>query len=142
VRICPLATSPDARYDVAVSTLQRLLAESPERLLLVALGVWLLFAIERRRCRGMIGRWCAGNGYDLVSMHRSWSIFGAFPFHSKNQSVWRIVADDRRLGRRRRGHARCGGFWSGLWSDQVAVEWQFTREELSDGTDLAPAPPR
>ena len=119
-----------------MDTLRRLLAESPERLLLIAAGVWLLFAIETRRCRGMLHRWCAENGYDLVSMHRSWAIFGPFPFRSKHQTVWRIVADDRKVGRRRRGHARCGGFFSGLWSDQVTVEWQFTREELSDGTEL------
>jgi hypothetical protein len=124
-----------------MSTLERLLAQPPERLLLVAAGVWLLFAIERWRCRGMIRRWCVEQGYELVSMRRSWAVFGRFPFHSDNQVVWRIVADDVRLGKRRRGHARCGGFWSGLWSDQVRVEWQFTREELSDGTDLRPLAP-
>lgn len=122
-----------------MSTIESLLAQPPERLLLIAAGVWLLFAIERRRCRGMIERWCLANGYALVSMHRSWAIIGRFPLASKNQVVWRIVAEDQRLHRRRRGHARCGGFFAGLWSDDVQVEWQFTREELSDGTDLGSA---
>ena len=108
----------------------------PEKLALVAGGVWRLFWIEGRRSRGMISDWCDSHGYRLIRARRRHGPFGAFPMASDNQSVWRIVAEDVKLGGKRRGWARCGGYWRGLASGEVAVEWEFTAQELSDGRDL------
>ena len=122
-----------------MDTLEQLLdlaRHHPGKLALVVAGVWLLFWIEGRRCRGMIRDWCDGHGYRLIRARRSHGLLGAFPLASDNQSVWRIVAEDVKLGGRRRGWARCGGYFSGLAFGEVAVEWEFTAEELSDGRDL------
>lgn len=109
---------------------------NPARFALVVGGVWLLFWIETRRCTARIRAWCDGHGYRLIRARRQWRPFGAFPLKSRGQSEWRITAEDLKLGGRRRGHALVGGFFSGLASDEVAVEWEFTAQELSNGLDL------
>lgn len=120
----------------ALDTLYALVRAHPERVALIAAGIWFLYWIEQRRCTGMIRRWCEEHGFRLIRARRSWGLLGAFPLASENQSVWRITAEDLKLGGKRRGHARCGGYFSGIWTDRVAVEWEFSARELSDGLDL------
>ncbi|HEX8911507.1 MAG TPA: hypothetical protein VF796_04035 [Humisphaera sp.] len=71
----------------------------------------------------MLDRWAAANGYTLLSAEHRWLAQGPFWWRtSKNQSVYRISVRDA-AGEVRTGWARCGGWFLGMMSDQVDVEW-------------------
>lgn len=92
-------------------------------LFLVIVGVvGASWYISEKRSQAMLQRWAGQNGYQLVKINRSW--FGG-PFwwrKGRDQSVFTITVCDR-AGRYRSGHALCGDWFLGMWSDAVRVEW-------------------
>ena len=71
----------------------------------------------------MLQHWAQGNGFQILSLERCLLFKGAFSWTSSDgQPVYRVVVRDRE-GRERRGHVRCGGFWLGVFADQVEVRW-------------------
>jgi len=72
-------------------------------------------------CRRHLEAWAAREGYVLERVVRQWMSL-AFLFRGKTQRVYsvRAVGPD---GLRRTGVARVGGYFTGSWSDEVAVRW-------------------
>jgi len=95
-------------------------------ILIVGLFVVLaVFAWQWRmtRARGMLERWARRSGFRLLSARRCWVFRGPFWWRTgKGQEVFRVtVRDDE--GGLHRAYVRVGGWWWGLWSDRVDVEW-------------------
>ena len=75
------------------------------------------------RGRALLDRWAAREGFVLESADYCWFWRGPFWWRSgEGNAVYRVVVRDRD-GIVRRGHARCGGLFFGMWSDEVAVVW-------------------
>ena len=75
------------------------------------------------RSRGMLERWAAENGYQLLSDEYRWISRGPFFWTTgKGQTVYRVSVRDS-AGRVRNGWVKCGGFFLGLLSDKVQVRW-------------------
>jgi hypothetical protein len=77
---------------------------------------------QLRRGREMLESWCSRNGMELVSCGHRLLFRGPYFWASKGQVVYRIGTRDR-SGRLRSGFARCGGYWLGVFTDQVDVRW-------------------
>jgi hypothetical protein len=90
----------------------------------IALGA---FYAQDRRARGMVERWAAQNGFQVVEMRYSWLSRGPFFWtSSKEQLVYRLTVRDR-YGDQHGAWVRCGSFWLGMWSDKVDVRWDDAR---------------
>lgn len=90
--------------------------------LIVALAIAATIA-QNARARSMLTAWAARERLTLVSSERCWFWLGPFWLRSgKDNVVYRVTVRDED-GRMRRGYVRCGGFFLGMWSDAVAVEW-------------------
>lgn len=88
----------------------------------VAVGVAFL-AWTFRRGDAMLDRWAAENNFRLLESEYRWFAKGPFFWRSsKGQTVYRIAVEDQ-AGEVHRGWARCGGWFLGLWTDQVDVRW-------------------
>ena len=76
------------------------------------------------RGRRVLERWADRNFYTLVSAeHRFW-MKGPFFFRSNNGNAVYYIVVQNTTGGTKRGFARCGSFWWGMWlSDEVTVEW-------------------
>jgi hypothetical protein len=76
------------------------------------------------RSLSMIEQWARENGYELLSSERRWFFRGPFSFWSgtKKYTIYYVSVRDGG-GNIRRGWVRCGGWFLGLWSDAVCVEW-------------------
>ena len=91
-------------------------------LLLIALVIAASIA-HHKRGRSMLEDWAARNGFALISAEECWLWRGPFWLRSgKGNVVYRVTVRDRD-GLQRSGYVRCGGFFLGMWSDAVAVEW-------------------
>lgn len=75
-----------------------------------------------RRSADLIDGWASENKFTIVEKAPRGFMQGPRLWAGKNQTVYRITVKDRQ-GRRRSGWIRCGGFWTGLNSDKVAVIW-------------------
>lgn len=72
---------------------------------------------------GLVEQWAATNGYQLLECEQRWLRSGPFFFtKSKSQRVFRIVVSDQE-GNVLRGYAKCGGWFLGMWSEQIQVRW-------------------
>ena len=79
---------------------------------------------ERRRSAALIDRWAQAQGYQVLE--RQSRLFDRGPFFwrtSKGQTVYYITLRDEQ-GQVRQAWLRCGNWFLGLWSDEVAVEWE------------------
>ena len=75
------------------------------------------------RSAKMLEEWARANGFRLLEKEYRWFTKGPFFWRSgKNQTVYRITVQDSQ-GQVHRGWARCGGWFMGLWSNQVDVRW-------------------
>ena len=86
------------------------------------LGVFII-NWQFKKSRLLIDKWAARNGYRILN--RRFQLFWRGPFwwrSSKGQLVYRVTIQDA-AGNIRRAWIRCGGFFVGLLSDQVTVEW-------------------
>ena len=75
------------------------------------------------RAEEIVTRWARENGYEIVSSERR--VFRRGPFFfwtSEGQEVYYVTVRTAD-GQLRRGWLRCGGYFSGLWSDQAEVRW-------------------
>ena len=75
-----------------------------------------------RRSADIIEGWASENKFTVLEQAPRGVMQGPLLWAGKNQTVYRITVKDRQ-GRRRSGWVRCGGFWTGLNSDKVAVIW-------------------
>jgi hypothetical protein len=89
---------------------------------LVVVGV-LLTWMRFQRAATMIRDWAAREGLELVDKEYCWFWPGPFLFRkSKGQMVYRVRVRDAD-GQEYSGYVRLGGWFLGMWSDEVAVEW-------------------
>ena len=106
----------------------------------VFISVWLIcmpliviaaLRWERRRSEQLIDRWARQQGYQLLDRKYLWFSRGPFFWRtSKGQTVYYVTLRDDQ-GHLRRAWVRCGGWFLGLWSDKVAVEWDSPSQPAS-----------
>jgi hypothetical protein len=83
------------------------------------LSLWWHFS----RSRNMVQQWARDNGMELIEAERRFLRRGTYWWRTgKGQEVFRITVRDS-SGQVRRGYARVGGWFMGMLSDQVNVEW-------------------
>lgn len=82
-----------------------------------------LLAWHFARSRKMVEQWARDNGLELVNVERRFMFRGPFWWRTgKGQEVFRVTVRDG-AGHVRSGYVRVGGWFLGLLSDQVTVEW-------------------
>jgi hypothetical protein len=86
-----------------------------------ALALWFT-RWQLRRGREMLESWCRRSRLDLTSCGHRLLFRGPYFWASKGQVIFRFSARDT-VGRIRSGYARCGGFWLGIFTEQVDVSW-------------------
>lgn len=87
------------------------------------IGVGLLIRWQFVRSRQVLQTWAESKSYDLLEADRCWLWRGPFWLRSnQGQQVFRVLVKDGE-GRTRRGHVRVGGWFRGLFSDEVSVAW-------------------
>jgi hypothetical protein len=90
-------------------------------IVLAAVG-WYLY-VYARRSRSLLEKWASEHQYQLVHREHRWFRKGPFFWSSsKGQAVYRVEILDEQAGRRK-GWVRCGGWWLGVFADQVEVKW-------------------
>lgn len=90
-------------------------------LIVLVLGgthIWWYFT----RSRNMVEQWARDNGLDLIAARRQVLFYGPFCWQIGRRAVFRVTVRDA-SGQVRHGYVRVGGFFLGLLSDQVNVEW-------------------
>jgi len=90
--------------------------------IIVAIVIVNVFYVNKRS-RDLLADWAGRNGLTLVEAN--WSFFWPASWWlttSRNQTVYRITVRNY-AGQMRTGWARCGGWFVGLWSDNVDVYW-------------------
>jgi hypothetical protein len=76
-----------------------------------------------RRSGSLLQQWADQNGYRLIEQEYRTFLRGPFFMTtSKGQTVYYVTVEDKE-GRRRKGWVRCGGWFLGLFSDNVEVLW-------------------
>jgi hypothetical protein len=94
---------------------------------LVVSGVALAWHFVRGRA--LVEGWAQRQGYTLEACECRWLRRGPYLWMSSNaQAVYRVKVRTRD-GRLRRGWVRCGGWLSGVLSDQVDVRWDARAPE-------------
>jgi hypothetical protein len=92
---------------------------------LFAVGVVVASLVwTRQRAEALIERWATANGYHLT--HREPRYLRTGPYfwrHSRGQQVYYVTIADEH-GRPRAAYLRLGGWFLGLFSDQVDVTWE------------------
>lgn len=80
---------------------------------------WWVFA----RANRMLERWAAQNGYQILERRLRMLWRGPFIWTSSGgQVVYRVHVCDAQSNERF-GWALCGGFFGGVLSDEVEIEW-------------------
>ena len=75
------------------------------------------------RSRSILDRWASGQGIEVLNAEYRVLRTGPFFFrHDENQTVYYVTIRDQ-VGNVRHAYLRCGGWFLGLLSDAVAVEW-------------------
>jgi hypothetical protein len=91
-------------------------------LMFAIVAIALSFA-RYAKASSILENWAIENGYRLIESQRKTFFRGPFFLRtSKTQVVYRIVVEDT-SGVRYTGYARVGGWFLGLFSDQVDVQW-------------------
>ena len=93
-------------------------------LVLVMLGcVLALWGWHFSRSRKMVEQWARANGMELIEAERRFFRRGPFWWRTgKGQAVFRVTVRNG-SGQVQHSYIRVGGFFLGLLSDQVTVEW-------------------
>ena len=85
-------------------------------------GVAMVIA-HNGKAERLVRQWSAENGVQLLECEKRWLRCGPFFFSkSKSQRVFRIIVSDS-AGNVFRGYAKCGGYFLGMWSEQIEVRW-------------------
>ncbi|QDU62849.1 hypothetical protein Pan216_37210 [Planctomycetes bacterium Pan216] len=99
---------------------------SQQEILIIVFAVLFVVVVSQLiiiRARQVLHEWASRHGLEIVSAKMKWVWKGPFFWTtSKNQVVYRIVVADGD-GQHWQGWARCGGYWSGLFSNEVQVKW-------------------
>jgi hypothetical protein len=91
--------------------------------LAVVVAIALCIAWTVGRSREILDSWAAANGYTILGAERRYLRRGPFFLRSgEGHEVFHVALRDPG-GRTRRGFVRVGGWWTGLLSDKVVVEW-------------------
>jgi hypothetical protein len=89
-------------------------------ILIIAYMAWYC-----HQSRSILKQWAEACGYKLLRVRRSFALGGPFFGRtSKAQALFHVRLYDPELRRIRRAWVRCGGFWSGMSSDEVVVSWE------------------
>ena len=92
-------------------------------LLFGAMAVFISFA-RYERARESLEQWGRLHGYRIASAESRTFFKGPFFLSAgKNRVVYYFTAQNVRSGNIQSGYACCGGYFSGMWSDQVEVIW-------------------
>ncbi|HKB39202.1 MAG TPA: hypothetical protein VKD72_22380 [Gemmataceae bacterium] len=93
-------------------------------LIVVAVGISVAAMVWRyQRADQMLRDWAGREGYQLLSASQCWFWRGPYWFRTtKSQMVYRVTVRDQ-YGEVRSGYARLGGWFLGMWSDEVDVTW-------------------
>jgi hypothetical protein len=92
--------------------------------LIVLVLAGLGFRWRFSRSTNMVAKWASDNGLELVNVERRFMFRGPFWWRTgKGQEVFRVTVRDG-SGQVLHGYVRVGGWFLGLWSDQVTVEWE------------------
>ncbi len=90
---------------------------------LLAMIVGFLWWWHFTRSRNMVEQWARSNGLELIGAERRFLRRGTYWWRTgKGQEVFHITVRDS-SGQVRRGYVRVGGWFLGLLSDQIDVEW-------------------
>lgn len=76
-----------------------------------------------RRSKELLGRWAKTNGFDILAWERRWFFKGPFFVRSSNDQMIFHVTVENAEGKIRSGYVRVGGWFRGLFSDQISVRW-------------------
>ena len=88
---------------------------------LVALyAVFLYFFITRSQ--HLLKIWAQDNGYEIIRSEFRMFRKGPFMLSGRSQTVYRVALRDE-AGRTRTAWVRCGGWFSGVFRDQVEAKW-------------------
>jgi hypothetical protein len=75
------------------------------------------------RSRTLLEHWAARSGVQIIHAQRRWLFQGPYFWTgSRWQPVFRVKVRDHH-GHERSGWVLCGGFLSGVFSDQATVTW-------------------
>ncbi|MFB3893554.1 MAG: hypothetical protein ACE15C_16195 [Phycisphaerae bacterium] len=75
------------------------------------------------RSRELVERWAAANGFTILAIQRRFFRRGPFFWRTgKGMEVFHVVLRDGH-GAQRQAYVRAGGWFLGVFSDKVAVEW-------------------
>ena len=101
-------------------------------LLLAGYFIWFFW-----RSRSMLDQWARKNEFEIIHAKLRWLVQGPFTgLSNKGQTVYRVKVRDHH-GHERLGWILCGGIWSGLFSNQIRVEWDDTnKKEIKEGNQL------
>jgi hypothetical protein len=89
-------------------------------LIVFVLGIWWHYS----RCSSLLEGWARRHGYQMVRQEYCHFFKGPFFWTStKSQVVYFVTVLDRE-GRQRTGWVRLGGYFLGLFSDNVEVRWE------------------
>jgi len=83
----------------------------------VGSGIW-----SNGRARSLLDGWARDRGFEILSLEHCWFFRGPFSWTSGKQRVYRVRVRAGNGGVRN-GYVRVGGWWFGLWSDDVEERW-------------------
>lgn len=93
-------------------------------LFFMAVGAFVLLSVafSSRRSHDIIDEWAESKGLTVTSKERRMLMKGPFFFASHGQTVYYVTVRNSE-GRQRSAYVKCGGFFLGLFSDQIDVRW-------------------
>lgn len=75
------------------------------------------------RTRSLMRHWATRNGFEIIDLKHRWIFKGPYFWnHSRCQPVFRVRVRDRH-GNERAGWVRCGGWFTGVITDEATVIW-------------------
>ena len=86
---------------------------------LAAAGLYIYVLVIRSK--HLLNQWAAENHFQLLHAEHRMFRKGPFLWSSRAQVIYRVRVRDAQ-GREREGWVRCGGWWSGVFSDKVEAE--------------------
>ena len=86
--------------------------------LVVIVLVWTFF-----RSRSILESWAKENGYQILSSEIRLFSRGPFFWTASNNQVVYYVTVQTSDGTVKRGWARCGSWWWGVFLNQVEIRW-------------------
>jgi hypothetical protein len=95
-----------------------------ENMLVFLLMILVLFSSywSYRKAKGMVEAWAATSGLRLLSLQHRWFRCGPYSWNSsRSQIIFFVSLWDGKA--RRSAYIRCGGWWLGMFSEQMEVKW-------------------